>query len=554
MIKRTGRKLHRLTESVAHARRIIATSCLLGISLAVLIIIIQGPHYTASTVLRVQDSTDVDVDGILELVDEGEIAAAVLTKLDVTDERLASVFNDNPFHTRNVDPVGNIVRQLNIAVDGDSVVVTYTSTTSYEARHISHIAAEAVQSQFPEDGESASPEFVNTLAALIDQREQIVNSWSVDSGGKPNVVVTAQIEMETLKQLRDRLLQNLSTSSILEIVAEPSFPLEPDRRNAPKLIAASALGFGGFACVLLLLIRAIRPTIHNQSDLDDEFDWAGELEEYGRSSSDGLDRDRLYLKPSSVLEALPERHPLADAVSFLMSLHTVPHRIVVGGADRRSGRSLVALNVATLLSKVGLRVLLIDCDIQSRRLSSMLDAATRRGFRDLVWGDTSMKEAICSTSNSSLDFLPAGRSPYGLQPVRREVNAVLEILSREYDAILIDEGGSSTTSLASASDVLVAVVAAGKSDRRAARHYLRQRAVPSCRMLLVNMVSTDNTTSSKEWVRSSRLPFRLLEEPPAESLKLVEKMPDVVLGGKLDSLLSPYRRGQTVAADEKAVS
>ena len=544
-------KYQRFARSRIFARRIVGAACMLGLVTGLVVALLSGPEYEASTVLAPTDS--IDPASLVASIDKHEIAQDMLREIDVTDDRLTAVFPDSPFSRGFVDPQNRIVEALNISSAGDSIMVSFRSLSRYEAQHLSILASYVLRRMYIADRNASDPEFAATLSTLIDQREQLADSLNDFSPDPENMAVAARLEVETLRQLQDRLVEKDISKSLLEVVSEPNSPLPVDQANMLLLIAGFGLGFTLLSSVLLVVARSLSPSVISRDDVQANFDWHGELKYFNTSSKHGPESDRLFLKPSQS-HGTTDGHPLAGLAGHLLAKQTLPQAIVVGGPDEKVGKTLVALNLAALLSRVGLQVLLIDSDAVQRKLSTALDADTSRGFRDVLWGEASLSTVIRKSAKRCFDFLPAGTSPYGLLPVIRELGSVLELLTRSYDVIIIDEGREPMPFQASGRDALVCVLAVTQSARADANHYLSEREAISTKMLVLNEISPGAESEETDWVRSSRIPFRLAKASSTESMKLVEKAAEVPVSRQIESLLSQYRQTAPPESEEKAVS
>lgn len=87
--------------------------------------------------------------------------------------------------------------------------------------------------------------------------------------------------------------------------------------------------------------------------------------------------------------------------------------ILVTSPMPSEGKTLVSLNVATVLAQAGKNVLLVDADLRKPRLAAVFDTPTSPGLSNLLarGEDLSPAEAIVSTHLENLSFLPSGPPP-----------------------------------------------------------------------------------------------------------------------------------------------
>lgn len=148
---------------------------------------------------------------------------------------------------------------------------------------------------------------------------------------------------------------------------------------------------------------------------------------------------------------------------------TVRHRTLTGAARVVSvvsgkggvGKSVVAFNLAERLAHAGVRVLLVDADLNCGNLHILANSSGDYGLREFIREELSLKEAV-SSCRHGFDLLAAGGGEViwtdgDISPV---ANAVVRLRKEgaHYDVILIDHcsGVSKTaTVIAHASDISI---------------------------------------------------------------------------------------------------
>ena len=79
--------------------------------------------------------------------------------------------------------------------------------------------------------------------------------------------------------------------------------------------------------------------------------------------------------------------------------------IVVTSSVPDEGKTTVAVALAKAIASLGERVLLVECDMRRRSLSSVLGAHSHGGLYSVVCGQMDMDEAVTTTSARGLHFL-----------------------------------------------------------------------------------------------------------------------------------------------------
>ncbi|MFE9251215.1 MinD/ParA family protein [Streptomyces sp. NPDC007088] len=155
-----------------------------------------------------------------------------------------------------------------------------------------------------------------------------------------------------------------------------------------------------------------------------------------------------------------------------------------------TGKSSMAANLGLLLAASGLRVALVDTDIQTPALNVLFGDLTipaRRSLTDYLIGRCEIEDAAYAVDQS------AGHDGFFLVPARSQSTAVNEIMGRGYDVGLLREGfdrlidtlaldvllldthagfNNETVTAMASSDALVVVTRADRLDLAGARETL----------------------------------------------------------------------------------
>lgn len=131
--------------------------------------------------------------------------------------------------------------------------------------------------------------------------------------------------------------------------------------------------------------------------------------------------------------------------------------IAVTCDDGLSDKSSVSINLAITFAQTDKRVLLIDCDMQQRTLTKMLDMGTRPGLSDFLTGRASLPDIVYSDI-ANVDVLPAGRVSNVPKMLLESsgIDLLIQRAREKYDCIFLD--------LASAASAADAAVMAHCSD------------------------------------------------------------------------------------------
>jgi capsular exopolysaccharide synthesis family protein len=159
-----------------------------------------------------------------------------------------------------------------------------------------------------------------------------------------------------------------------------------------------------------------------------------------------------------------------------------PRSVVVTSAAPGEGKTVTATNLAIILAREGMRVLLVDCDLRRARLHRLLGVPRQPGLAQLLRSSSMPPGAICATAVPGLFVLPGGApdASSGELLASSVMRKLLGTLTSQFDIVVIDS--PPVLSLADASilgalaDAVLLVVRAGQTDRGAAQEAAVQLA------------------------------------------------------------------------------
>lgn len=222
----------------------------------------------------------------------------------------------------------------------------------------------------------------------------------------------------------------------------------------------------------------------------------------------------LPLKPETLRESIVRSMAAEETrrlrhqghVSGPAALGTV---ITVFGAKGGIGKSTVATNLAVSLAKHGASTVIVDLDTGFGDVTAMLDVQAERHLADLARdiervGRDELREYVASHPGSGLDVLASPPVLEWRQLSADDLHAVIELLAKYYDKIVLDTSGSlneiSEVALEMATIVLWVTTSEFTSVRDSldAMKAMETLALPKERMRVVlNTVSPEDNVRAK---------------------------------------------------------
>ncbi len=193
------------------------------------------------------------------------------------------------------------------------------------------------------------------------------------------------------------------------------------------------------AALCALLLEQLDHSLHSVSDLEP-------LLPVGVLGTMPLLRGRAERRLAQMTGAQPMAPRVLEACRIVRSnlsfatMDSPAQTILITSAAPGEGKSLSALNLATVTAFDGRRVLLLDCDLRRPSQHSLNGLPLEPGFTNLLSGEASIDETLQSTRVNNLWVMTAGTLP--LNPPELlgspEARRMLQEFKARFDVIVID--------------------------------------------------------------------------------------------------------------------
>lgn len=213
----------------------------------------------------------------------------------------------------------------------------------------------------------------------------------------------------------------------------------PTEAASPHLLSNSVLGFLG-GLFIGIGIAAIRGM------LDTRIQSAQELEEHSKYPVLGRIPFEAQIRQQPLIIHTDPPGPRFDAFRMLRTnlqfLQPGSHSntLMVSSAAPGEGKTHVAANLAVVLAVSGARVVLIEADLRSPRLSSVMGIEGGGGLTDVLIHRVTLDEVLQPWGTYNLTVLPAGQIPPNPSELlgSASMRTVLKELESGADYVLID--------------------------------------------------------------------------------------------------------------------
>jgi capsular exopolysaccharide synthesis family protein len=299
-------------------------------------------------------------------------------------------------------------------------------------------------------------------------------------------------EVDTNRQLYDGLLQRFkevsaqagvtaNNISIVDLAETPGAPVSPN----PIINMALAI-IGGLALALMVVLgkEMFDDSVRNPEDVERKFGLPL-LGAVPKLKGNDTPMQALTDERSAITEAYSAVRASVD----LSSDGGPPEALLVTSSEKGEGKSTTALAIAKTSAAAGRKVLLIDADMRSPSMHSLLGNTQGPGLADVLSDQVPIHEAIHLTEVANLHLLPAGQpttSPAQLLSGVRFATLLHEARTK-FDEIVIDSppvlGLADTPQLAAAADRTIMVIGSDRAHRRAVKEALRRLSAARADML-----------------------------------------------------------------------
>jgi len=307
---------------------------------------------------------------------------------------------------------------------------------------------------------------VNAEKARFDQQQRATIQYNV-----------LQREVDTNRQLYEALLQrykeigvagNVGATNIV-IVDTAKVPGSPSSPNMQRNLMLALLAGLVLAAAAVFALEQIDEGIRDPHDIERKL----RLPLLGSVPvSDGSAPAELA-DPKS---ALAEAYVSARTALQLATSHGFPKSVVVTSAMPSEGKSVTAMALAAAVGRAGKSVLLVDGDMRSPVIQSMLGERNGPGLSNLLSGEEIQSGMIRQTSLKGVSALLSGPIPPSASDLLSSdrLATLLSALGSRYDHVIFDAppiiGLADAPLLAGAVEGSVLVVESGTTALRTVRN------------------------------------------------------------------------------------
>jgi capsular exopolysaccharide synthesis family protein len=239
------------------------------------------------------------------------------------------------------------------------------------------------------------------------------------------------------------LLQKRSEAAITMASNYPDYEvIEPARQFTKKVIMPRAK----LSYLIALFLAFFIPTafILIKDYFNNKITGIYDIEHLLNRSTMGIIYNNNHKNEAVVIEA--PKSAIAESFRRLRSnlfLKLKPEKskvILVTSAQPKDGKSFISFNLAASIASVGLKTIIIDCDLHKPTLHNKFKEENSTGISNFMVNNASATEIIHNTFVENLSFIPAGPIlPNPSELIESgALDELIDYLKKEYEYIIID--------------------------------------------------------------------------------------------------------------------
>ena len=232
------------------------------------------------------------------------------------------------------------------------------------------------------------------------------------------------------------------------IVDRVIYPQYPDSKGGLKKVFISLVLGGMLGALIVVLRNLFDRRIRESEEISSGYNISilGEtvLSESGKNSKSRRKHkhskiDRI-IGDSTDFDTVESYKSIRTNIMFSAPKCEKGKIIVVTSASPNEGKTTTSINLALIFAQMGVKVLLVDCDLRKPRVHRYLGLRRDEGVSNIICGYTELENAIHKNARENLDVITAGDippNPAELLENQRYAD-MIEQLQNEYDYIFID--------------------------------------------------------------------------------------------------------------------
>jgi len=240
--------------------------------------------------------------------------------------------------------------------------------------------------------------------------------------------------LEKRTEAEIRKTSNMNLNRILDKALVPDGPIAPKR----KIYIAIGTILGLFLGILFAFIRDImddRVKTEDELKTLTEVPMLGTIPHFQR----GMEKNDLVVMDDPKSLAAEAFRNIRTNLQF-MSMRESGIVMAVTSTIQGEGKTLISVNLASIISMTGKKVLLMSMDMRRPALHRLFGISSDKGMSNILSNHSTLEEVIQHEVFENLDIIPSGPVPPNPSELigSEMMSQILEELKSRYDIIVID--------------------------------------------------------------------------------------------------------------------
>ncbi|KGL42243.1 hypothetical protein BMT55_15110 [Listeria newyorkensis] len=182
------------------------------------------------------------------------------------------------------------------------------------------------------------------------------------------------------------------------------------------------------------------------------------------------ERSKLLIKHQKGSKIAEQFRMIRTNIEFISKKRSLK-TIMITSTKPQEGKSTIIANLADVMGRQDLHVLIIDADLRLPSQHYILGADNSVGLTDILEETVDLEAVIQNTVLVNVDIIPAGQSPNNPSELlsKPALAALLETVKKQYDFILVDAPPvivADTTIIAQEIDGIIMVAEENKTPKQ----------------------------------------------------------------------------------------
>ena len=232
------------------------------------------------------------------------------------------------------------------------------------------------------------------------------------------------------------------------IVDKVIYPQYADSKGGLQKVLISIFLGGALGTFIVVLMNLFDRKIRKSEEISEKYNVSilGETmlsknkkKKKGKKGNAHSESDRI-IDETTDFDTVETYKAIRTNIMFSVPMHEKGKVIVVTSASPGEGKTTTSINLALMFAQMGVKVLLIDCDLRKPRIHRYMGLKRGAGVSNIICGYTEAENAVYRNVKENLDVITAGDIPPNPAELfeNQSFAGMIERLQEEYEYIFVD--------------------------------------------------------------------------------------------------------------------